>query len=90
AIIPPPHRSSVWAEGDHELWQVSQLFAEDWKSEGQSELHACRVPCDYIPKRSYPLFRTSQILDKANDILCHVRHLSKALILCVFYYRPIS
>ena len=26
----------------------------------------CRVPCDYIPKRSYPLFRTRQIL---NDCL---------------------
>ncbi len=24
---------------------------------------ACRVPCDYIPKRSYPLFRTRQILN---------------------------
>ncbi len=23
----------------------------------------CRVPCDYIPKRSYPLFRTRQILN---------------------------
>ena len=25
--------------------------------------HRCRVPCDYIPKRSYPLFRTRQILN---------------------------
>ncbi len=24
---------------------------------------SCRVPCDYIPKRSYPLFRTRQILN---------------------------
>ncbi|WP_419605940.1 hypothetical protein [Thiolapillus sp.] len=23
----------------------------------------CRIPCDYIPKRSYPLFRTRQILN---------------------------
>ncbi len=23
----------------------------------------CRVPCDYIPKGSYPLFRTRQILN---------------------------
>ncbi len=28
-----------------------------------AELHNCRVPCDYIPKRSYPLFRTRQILN---------------------------
>ncbi|WP_419631510.1 hypothetical protein [Thiolapillus sp.] len=27
------------------------------------EYLACRVPCDYIPKRSYPLFRTRQILN---------------------------
>ena len=27
------------------------------------ELLKCRVPCDYIPKRSYPLFRTRQILN---------------------------
>ncbi|WP_419635889.1 hypothetical protein [Thiolapillus sp.] len=27
------------------------------------ELQDCRVPCDYIPKRSYPLFRTRQILN---------------------------
>ncbi|WP_419610936.1 ubiquinone anaerobic biosynthesis accessory factor UbiT, partial [Thiolapillus sp.] len=26
-------------------------------------LNECRVPCDYIPKRSYPLFRTRQILN---------------------------
>ena len=26
-------------------------------------VRACRVPCDYIPKRSYPLFRTRQILN---------------------------
>ncbi len=27
------------------------------------ELRLCRVPCDYIPKRSYLLFRTRQILN---------------------------
>ncbi|WP_419597656.1 DUF2202 domain-containing protein, partial [Thiolapillus sp.] len=29
----------------------------------QWEHPVCRVPCDYIPKRSYPLFRTRQILN---------------------------
>ena len=29
----------------------------------QGQLATCRVPCDYIPKRSYPLFRTRQILN---------------------------
>ncbi|WP_419594681.1 hypothetical protein, partial [Thiolapillus sp.] len=28
-----------------------------------SNIGKCRVPCDYIPKRSYPLFRTRQILN---------------------------
>ena len=23
----------------------------------------CRVPCDYLPKRSYPLFRSRQLLN---------------------------
>ena len=27
------------------------------------QYRGCRVPCDYIPKRSYPLFRTHQILN---------------------------
>ncbi len=29
----------------------------------QQASDTCRVPCDYIPKRSYPLFRTRQILN---------------------------
>ena len=27
------------------------------------DFNNCRVPCDYIPKRSYPLFQTRQILN---------------------------
>ncbi|WP_419594366.1 hypothetical protein [Thiolapillus sp.] len=28
-----------------------------------AEYDFCRVPCDHIPKKSYPLFRTRQILN---------------------------
>jgi hypothetical protein len=25
--------------------------------------HTCPVPCDYLPKRSYPLFRAREVLE---------------------------
>ncbi|WP_419591068.1 hypothetical protein [Thiolapillus sp.] len=35
-------------------------------------------------------FRQTETFLKLDDILCHVRHLTKTLILCMFYYSPIS
>ncbi len=35
-------------------------------------------------------FRQTETFLKLDDILCHVRHLTKTLILCMFCYSPIS
>ncbi|WP_368857685.1 transposase [Thiolapillus sp.] len=46
--------------------QIIEAYGERWSIESmfnQLKLSWCRVPCDYIPKRSYPLFRTRQILN---------------------------
>ncbi|WP_419606019.1 hypothetical protein [Thiolapillus sp.] len=46
--------------------QIIEVYGERWSIESmfnQLKLSWRRVPCDYIPKRSYPLFRTRQILN---------------------------
>ena len=35
-------------------------------------------------------FRQTEAFLKLDDILCHARYPTKILILCMFYYRPIS
>ena len=60
------------AEGiDAEVIDLRSLSPIDWdtcmrsiqKTHHLLVVEECRVPCDYIPKRSYPLFRTRQILN---------------------------
>ena len=29
---------------------------------GEAEVHTCRVPCDYVPRRSWPLFKARAVL----------------------------
>ncbi|WP_419621047.1 hypothetical protein, partial [Thiolapillus sp.] len=46
-------------------WRQACEQANDWDRSQNKQLKSirCRVPCDYIPKRSYLLFRTRQILN---------------------------
>ncbi|WP_293726532.1 transposase, partial [Thiolapillus sp.] len=47
-------------------WRITRFIGYARELIGDSDLLEpvrCRVPCDYIPKRSYPLFRTRQILN---------------------------
>ena len=45
--------------------QERHMYSMRW---GRSQIRVmilikCQVPCDHIPKKSYPLFRTRQILN---------------------------
>jgi hypothetical protein len=60
-----PEQRSVRTQRDEVLMaQIQRVWEENGQVYG-----VCRVPCNYIPKRSYPLFQAREALRTLSDEL---------------------